>query len=220
VNTIQGSLDVLKHELRPFQSLLPPDVFEIVTTCTESCGLVRETISDLVSFEKIAAGLYNLELSFVSVLKYIDDCSRPFVVEARAKDVTFVLQKETCAATTAIHIDPLKMAQVFRNLFSNAVKFTKRGGEVVVTVSVAEMGAQVVVTVADQGPGMTEEQIGRLFQEGVQFEANKHQNGYVTDMRYPSYIVHPYRSWIVSLSTHYLLSTRITVYSYSFGLCS
>jgi signal transduction histidine kinase len=186
LNTIQGSLEVLKHELRPFQSLLPPDVFEIVTTCTESCGLVRETVSDLVSFEKIAAGLYNLELSFVSVLKYIDDCSRPFVVEARAKDVTFVLQKETCAETTAIHIDPLKMAQVFRNLFSNAVKFTKKGGEVVVTIT--EVRSHVVVTVSDQGPGMTDEQIGRLFQEGVQFEANKHQNGYVDVTVNPAYL--------------------------------
>jgi signal transduction histidine kinase len=177
MNTIQGSMEVLLHELKPFQSLLPPDVFEIVTTCTESCGLVRETISDLVSFEKIAAGLYSLELSFVSVLKYIDDCSRPFVVEARAKDVTLVLQKENCVEGTIVQIDPLKMAQVFRNLFSNAVKFTKKGGEVVVTIT--EEGSIVTVAVTDKGPGMTAEQIGRLFQEGVQFEPNKHQNGYV-----------------------------------------
>ena len=177
LNTIQGSLEVLKHELKPFQSLLPPDVFEIVTTCTESCGLVRETISDLVSFEKIAAGLYTLELSLVPVLQYMDNCSRPFVVEARAKDVTFALQKESCAESTLVHIDPLKMAQVFRNLFANAVKFTKRGGKVVVRISAVD--GQVTVTVTDEGPGLTAEQVGRLFQEGVQFESNKHQNGYV-----------------------------------------
>jgi signal transduction histidine kinase len=177
MNTIQGSLEVLQQELKPFQTMLPPDIFDIFTTCRESCSLVRDTVSDLVSFEKIAAGLYNLELSFVSVLKYIDDCTRPAIVEARAKDVTFVLQKDNCVESTAIHIDPLKMAQVFRNLFSNAVKFTRRGGEVVVTIS--ERDAQVRVTVTDQGPGLTKEQIGQLFQEGVQFEANKHQNGYV-----------------------------------------
>ena len=177
LNTIQGSLEVLKHELKPFQSLLPHDVFEIVTTCTESCGLVRDTISDLVSFEKIAAGMYTLELSLVPVLQYMDNCSRPFVVEARSKNVTLVLQKESCAESTLIHIDPVKMAQVFRNLFANAVKFTKRGGKVVVRIS--EVDGQVTVAVTDEGPGLTEEQIGRLFQEGVQFEPNKHQNGYV-----------------------------------------
>ena len=177
LNTIQGSLEVLKHELKPFQSLLPPDVFEIVTTCTESCGLVRETISDLVSFEKIAAGMYTLELSLIPVLQYMDNCSRPFVVEARAKDVTFVLQKESCAESTVVYIDPVKMAQVFRNLFANAVKFTKRGGKVEVRISA--VGGQVTIAVTDEGPGLTEDQIGRLFQEGVQFEPNKHQNGYV-----------------------------------------
>ena len=157
--------------------LLPPDVLEIVATCKESCSLVRDTISDLVSFEKIAAGLYNLELSFVSVLKYIDNCTRSFVIEARAKDITVVLQKENCAESTFVHIDPLKMAQVFRNLFSNAVKFTKKGGKVVVTIS--ERDSKISVTVTDEGPGLTTEQIGHLFQEGVQFEPNKHQNGYV-----------------------------------------
>ena len=177
MNTIQGSLEVLQQELKPFQALLPPDIFDNFTTCRESCSLVRDTVSDLVSFEKIAAGLYYLELSFVSVLKYIDDCTRPSMIEARAKDITFVLQKESCAESTVIHIDPLKMAQVFRNLFSNAVKFTKRGGEVVVTIS--ERDSQVRVAVTDQGPGLTADQISHLFQEGVQFDANKHQNGYV-----------------------------------------
>jgi signal transduction histidine kinase len=82
------------------------------------------------------------------------------------------------------------MAQVFRNLFSNAVKFTRRGGEVVVTIT--EVDSQVVVKVADEGPGLTTAQIGQLFQEGVQFEANKHQNGYVLNMLRRWQLLSPY----------------------------
>jgi hypothetical protein len=177
LNTIQGLLEVLQIELKPFRDVLQENIFEIITTCRESCSLGKEIISDLVAFEQIAAGKYTLELSHTSILNYVYESIRPFIVAARAKRVNVVLQKRNCVETTMVNIDLMKMGQVMRNVLSNAVKFCKAGGEVVVTVT--EEGAVVTVAVTDQGPGMTEEQIGRLFQEGVQFEPNKHQNGYV-----------------------------------------
>jgi signal transduction histidine kinase len=69
----------------------------------------------------------------------------------------------------------IKIGQVMRNLLSNAVNVTKNGGEVVVAVT--EEASMVTVAVTDQGSGMTEDRIDRLFQEGVQFESNKHQSG-------------------------------------------
>ena len=177
LNTIQGLLEVLQLELKPFSNVLTADIMEIISTCKESCNLGREIVSDLVAFERIAAGNYTLELSHVSILNYMYETIRPSIIAARAKRVNVALQKMNCVETTMVNIDQVKMGQVMRNLMSNAVKFSRRGGEVVVTVT--EEAATVTVAVTDQGPGMTPLQIDCLFQEGVQFESNKHQNGYV-----------------------------------------
>jgi len=74
----------------------------------------------------------------------------------------------------------IQMVVVFRNLFSNAIKFSTRGGKVVVYVrrEVNEAGKETVtIAVQDSGAGLSKENIGRLFQEGVQFNANKLQKG-------------------------------------------
>ncbi len=58
--------------------------------------------------------------------------------------------------------DAARLAQVFRNLISNAVKFTDEGGRIAVTSRAR--GRRIRVTVTDSGVGMTEAQQRRLFQ--------------------------------------------------------
>ena len=112
LNMVMGSLSVLAEELKSFRSLLPADVHDIIATCTESCELARDTVSDLVSFEKISAGIYRLELAVVPVLTFAHDCVRPFATAARAKDIELDFQKLDCDDKTAVRIDPVKMGQV------------------------------------------------------------------------------------------------------------
>ena len=124
-------MEALQQEFESIRGRMNPEIFEIITTCRESCSLARDIINDLISFEKLAAGLYKLEKSSVAVLPYILDVARPFVVTARAKGVDFTFEKFNCTDKVLVSIDPVKMAQVFRNVFSNAVKFTRPEGKVV-----------------------------------------------------------------------------------------
>jgi CheY-like chemotaxis protein len=67
----------------------------------------------------------------------------------------------------------MRLRQILLNLFSNACKFTK-GGTVRLHVRPAEEAGQhwVDFAVSDTGIGMTEEQLGRLFQEFTQADAS------------------------------------------------
>lgn len=62
----------------------------------------------------------------------------------------------------SIVADRDKMEQILINLISNAIKYSPQGGDVKVGVKEEEDG--IVVSVSDSGIGMTEEQIGKLFQ--------------------------------------------------------
>jgi signal transduction histidine kinase len=53
------------------------------------------------------------------------------------------------------------MAQVLFNLLGNAVKFTTSGG---IAVSVTYADKALTIAVADTGPGMSPDQLARLFQ--------------------------------------------------------
>ena len=77
-------------------------------------------------------------------------------------------------AVGEMRADLTKVRQALFNLLSNACKFTERG-----TVSLSRapgagdaVRASIVFDVSDTGIGMTEEQLGRLFQEFSQAEAS------------------------------------------------
>lgn len=98
--------------------------------------------------------------------------------------------------------DDVKLGQVMRNVISNALKFTSVDGTIEVTVSHITNGlpgamplttngdtdtlvepcihpraGSVRICTTDSGVGLSQEQLGQLFTEGVQFDANKLQHG-------------------------------------------
>jgi signal transduction histidine kinase/ActR/RegA family two-component response regulator len=71
--------------------------------------------------------------------------------------------------------DHIRLAQVFGNLLTNAAKFTPPGGEIEVTVRRAT--GRVLVTVSDNGCGISSEQLTRIFEPFVQAERDAHRGG-------------------------------------------
>jgi hypothetical protein len=77
------------------------------------------------------------------------------------------------AGIGSVHADNMRLRQILLNLLSNACKFT-RGGMVRLRIAGAEEAGQhwVDFAVSDTGIGMSEEQLGRLFQEFTQADAS------------------------------------------------
>jgi len=80
------------------------------------------------------------------------------VIDARAQRVE--IEVEPSAAT--IRTDPPKLQDVLRNLLENAVNYSPPGTRIRVVVTAAD--SQVVVTVSDEGPGMPDEDLERIFE--------------------------------------------------------
>ncbi|MFF5425498.1 MULTISPECIES: sensor histidine kinase [unclassified Streptomyces] len=77
----------------------------------------------------------------------------------------------SCGAATA-WADPVALSSALDAVIDNALKFTPAGEEV--TVSVVPSGENIAVVVSDRGPGLTEEELGRV---GDRFwRSGRHQN--------------------------------------------
>ncbi len=68
--------------------------------------------------------------------------------------------------------DPAKLAQLFKNLFSNATKYSPDGGEVVLQTAVESQYDLLHFTLTDQGVGMTEEQLAHVFDRFYRADAS------------------------------------------------
>jgi PAS domain S-box-containing protein len=124
-------------------------------------------INDILDLSKIEAGRMELSVETFDLRRLIDDVMTTAVPLAERNRNT--LQTE-CSASGSMRSDPTRVRQVLLNLLSNACKFTRDG-----TVRLEARAAQdgwVEIEVRDSGIGMTEEQMGRLFEAFSQAESS------------------------------------------------
>lgn len=99
-----------------------------------------EILSDVLSYDKIEHGNLQLELTTFSVCDLLLRILAEFQVPARAKNITLTWKcgdsndHDTEAASSLHQVlvvaDEVRLAQVLRNLLSNALKFTPEGGSI------------------------------------------------------------------------------------------
>jgi CheY-like chemotaxis protein len=128
-------------------------------------------INDILDLSKIEAGRMDLTLEIVAIGPVVEEVlgtARPL-----AEQNNNALELDCPDGIGSVHADSMRLRQILLNLLSNACKFTK-GGVVQLRIARAEESGQhwVDFAVSDTGIGMTEEQLGRLFQEFSQADAS------------------------------------------------
>lgn len=129
---------------------------------------VRRLVDDLLDLSRITRGKLNLHLDRVSIASVVGrsiELASPALEERRHHLATHVPESLDVVG------DPIRLAQVFSNLLTNAAKFTEPGGRIEVTAE--REGPTVTVRVRDSGTGLTESARQRMF-EPFQQEENGH----------------------------------------------
>ena len=150
-------------------------------------------VSELLDLASIEAGKLHVTLQAVDALALLHDCLRLVAPLARAQGVLLAplalaplalappplrvaLSPGAGAGASPsghwqVQADPLRLKQVLLNLLGNAIKYNQRGGSVALTL--ADLGDQVRLDVADTGPGLSAEQQARLFQAFERLDASR-----------------------------------------------
>src|SRR5271168_2537898 len=130
-------------------------------------------INDILDFSKIEAGKLSVENIDFDLEKVLENVSNLISEKASAKGLELIFDIEP-AVSRQLKGDPLRLGQILINFCNNAVKFTERG-EIMVKARVQEKdenGQLVCFSVIDTGIGLTQEQMGRLFQAFEQADAS------------------------------------------------
>ena len=131
-------------------------------------------INDILDFSKIEAGKLDIESVDFNLEDVLENLGNLVTVKAQEKKKLEVLFATDADVPRFLVGDPLRLGQVLLNLSGNAVKFTE-SGEIVVSTRIKTQDSERVTlqfTISDTGIGLTEEQIGKLFQSFSQADTS------------------------------------------------
>ena len=130
----------------------------------ESGEMLLSLINDILDLAKLEAGKMEASPTLSDSRRLLESCIRLMKPDAAKREVS--IGTETLDGM--IYADPRQASQIIVNLLSNAVKFTSFGGSVTVTGRLAD--DVFAVTVADQGPGIPDADLERIFRPFEQAE--------------------------------------------------
>ena len=114
-------------------------------------------IKEILDITSIEAGRLVMNPIPVNLPQLIREQCEPMQLQARGAGLSLDL---SCHDEVTVRADASRLQQVVRNLVSNAIKFTDRGG---VTVRCGVDGSTARVEVEDTGIGIPEDQLPALF---------------------------------------------------------
>ncbi len=154
LNAILGFSEVMKNEvLGPLEN----DMYrEYCADIYRSGDHLLHLINEILDLSRIEAGRYELNEEPINMRDIAADCIAMVELRAQNKNISIAGQFEQ--ALPQIWADERSIRQVILNLLSNAVKFTPQGGNVSLKVGWTAGGGQYI-SVADDGPGIPEDEI-------------------------------------------------------------
>src|SRR5262245_15131474 len=165
LNAIIGYSEMLQEEAEDLgEEAFIPDLQKVNAAGKHLLGL----INDILDLSKIEAGRMDLYVEEFDVGELVRDVEA--IVQPLVEKNANTLVVECPEDIGSLQADLTKVRQTLFNLLSNAAKFTDHG-----TISLTvqrEPDDWLTFAVSDSGIGMTEEQLGRLFEAFSQAEAS------------------------------------------------
>ncbi|EQB86345.1 signal transduction histidine kinase [Clostridium punense] len=128
-------------------------------TMRQNCYRLLRLINNFIDMNKIEIGFFKLNLTNNDIVKTIEDITLSVVEFAQAKQINIIFDTEI--EEKIIATDSEKIERVILNLLSNSIKFTDSGG--IIEVYIKNLEESIVIAVKDNGSGMPEEMLEKIF---------------------------------------------------------
>ncbi|WP_299553814.1 hybrid sensor histidine kinase/response regulator transcription factor [Seonamhaeicola sp.] len=144
-------------------------VSNLVMTMNRNGQRLFNLVTQILDFRKIESGVTKLKVTQVNLKDFFNELCIPFYQYAKEKDIQFQLTvSNSCEEGW---VDTNKLEIIVYNMLSNAFKFTK--DKIDINVDLDEKDERLIIKIKDNGKGIPEESISKVFEKFYQLNSEK-----------------------------------------------
>jgi two-component system, OmpR family, phosphate regulon sensor histidine kinase PhoR len=128
-------------------------------------------VQDLISISQFEKGVVKMEQRDFDAVPLVHEVFEQLEQKANSRQIKLHLLDVTPGEQVLLHADPNRIRQVFINLVDNAIKYGREGGNI--WVSFTEGRKRYTITVKDDGPGIAQEHINRIFERFYRIDKSR-----------------------------------------------
>jgi signal transduction histidine kinase len=155
LTSVQGFAELLMLD----RDSLSPQQAETVEIILDNCRHLVRLLNNLLDLARSDVGRLAIQPQPTEVAPLVADVVRTMRAQTEAGNQS--LTEEIPSGLPLIDVEPDRIRQILVNLLTNAHEYSPEGASI--AVAARAVGAEVEISVSDNGPGIPEEQIGRIF---------------------------------------------------------
>jgi two-component system, NtrC family, sensor histidine kinase GlrK len=163
ISIIDGYVQLIEEELGDSLQVRHRELFAAIA---EQTGTLQRRVDRLLEISRMEAGRLRLGLEEINLRQFAQEVHRAFEPAAQMRGLRLDLDVHDNIQPFLIADPDVLRTDVLGNLIGNALKFTPAGG--LVRVTIRPEGERVHIEVADNGPGIAPDQVGRIFDKYYQ----------------------------------------------------
>jgi signal transduction histidine kinase len=163
LTSVQGFAELLMLE----RESLTPRQAETVEVILDNCRHLVRLLNDLLDLARSDAGRLSIRPRPTEVAPLIEEVARTMRAQTEAGGQT--LSEHVQPGLPLIDVEADRIRQILVNLLTNAHEYSPEGASI--AVSAQAVGAEVEISVSDNGPGIPEDQLERIFERFTRGEA-------------------------------------------------
>ncbi len=144
---------------------------DLTTTIQEEAERLNAFVTNLLNMTRLESGALDADSSAFDLAEVVDRTRRRFERLRGRRKISCALGDGAGVAVG----DPVLFEVALANVLENAIRYTPDGGAI--SLSSFPQGGQVVVEVSDEGPGVPEAELGKLFEKFYRGTAAKRTPG-------------------------------------------
>ena len=173
LNIILGLIDTMLEVPEAYGKSLPPLLMQVLEIIQRNSNHLASMISDVLDLSQADAGRLSLHREWADLA---DDIRNAVVMVVRPliERKALTLQVSIDDDFPQVYCDRTRIRQVVLNLVSNAARYTETGG---IIVKATRQGSDILISVTDTGPGITPQDLDRIFEPFAQADQTRPAQG-------------------------------------------
>lgn len=172
INIIYSTIQLLNKEKNNGSEAIANYYIKYEKTISQNCLRILRLLNNIIDLSRYDAGFFKPYFKNYDIVSVVEDTAMSTLPFCKNKDINLMF--DTDIEELFVKLDVTQMERVILNLVANAVKFTPRGGDIAVLLSVNKYF--VDIRIKDSGPGIEKEMQEFIFERFVQTDKSLKRN--------------------------------------------